>query len=117
MKHLKKAAVAVVGGGVIGASVAYHLAINGVRNVVVLDRGSMPGAGSTSRATGGFRAQFGTAINVRLSIASREMLLRFPDDIGADPILARRIPLARIQRRSARLAARCAAIAARRGSP
>ncbi|MBA3342336.1 MAG: FAD-binding oxidoreductase [Gemmatimonadaceae bacterium] len=85
MKHLKKAAVAVVGGGVIGASVAYHLAINGVRNVVVLDRGSMPGAGSTSRATGGFRAQFGTAINVRLSIASREMLLRFPDDIGADP--------------------------------
>lgn len=82
---MKKAAVAVVGGGVIGASVAYHLAINGVRNVVVLDRGSTPGAGSTSRATGGFRAQFGTAINVRLSLASRELLLRFPDDVGVDP--------------------------------
>jgi sarcosine oxidase, subunit beta len=79
------ASVAVVGGGVIGASVAYHLAVRGARDVVVLDRGAAPGEGSTGRATGGFRAQFGSAINVRLSLLAREKLLRFSQEIGADP--------------------------------
>jgi sarcosine oxidase subunit beta len=79
------ASVAVVGGGVIGASVAYHLAVRGARDVVVLDRGAGPGEGSTGRATGGFRAQFGSAINVRLSLLAREKLLRFSQEIGADP--------------------------------
>ena len=45
--------VAVVGGGVMGASVAYHLAALGQRDVVILDRADAPGAGSTGRATGG----------------------------------------------------------------
>lgn len=82
---MKPAAVAVVGGGVIGASVAYHLAAAGVRDVVVLDRGSGAGAGSTSRATGGFRAQFHTPVNVRLSLLSRSKLLSFREDTGIDP--------------------------------
>lgn len=77
--------VLIVGGGVIGASVAYHLAARGIRDVVVIDRNAQPGAGSTSRATGGFRAQFSTEVNVRLSLLSREKLLRFKDEIGADP--------------------------------
>ena len=46
------ASVAVIGGGVIGASVAYHLARRGWRDVVVLDRGPAAGGGSTGRATG-----------------------------------------------------------------
>src|SRR3954451_2896695 len=50
--------VVIVGAGVIGTSIAYHLAAHGVRDVVVLDRGDAPGGGSTPRATGGFRAQF-----------------------------------------------------------
>jgi sarcosine oxidase subunit beta len=79
------ASVAVVGGGVIGASVAYHLALRGVRDVVVLDRAAGPGEGSTGRATGGFRAQFASAVNVRLSLLAREKLLRFGEEIGADP--------------------------------
>jgi sarcosine oxidase subunit beta len=79
------ASVAVVGGGVIGASVAYHLGVRGVGDVVVLDRGAGPGEGSTGRATGGFRAQFASAINVRLSLLAREKLLRFSQEIGADP--------------------------------
>jgi sarcosine oxidase, subunit beta len=83
---MRSAAVAVVGGGVMGASVAWHLASQGVENVVVLDRASGPGlgAGSTARATGGFRAQYGTAINVRLSLLAREKLRRFKDEVGAD---------------------------------
>src|SRR5262245_49253630 len=81
----KRAAVVVIGGGVIGASVAYHLAARGVRDVVVLDRTDRPGLGSTGKATGGFRAQYGTAINVRLSLLARGMLSRFEEETGVDP--------------------------------
>jgi sarcosine oxidase subunit beta len=77
--------VLIIGGGVIGASIAYHLAARGAREIVVIDRNTEPGAGSTSRATGGFRAQFSTEVNVRLSLLSREKLLRFKEEIGADP--------------------------------
>jgi sarcosine oxidase subunit beta len=75
----------IVGGGVIGASVAYHLAARGCRDVLALERGARPGEGSTGRATGGFRAQFGTRENVRLSLLSREKLLRFGEETGVDP--------------------------------
>ncbi len=77
--------VVVAGGGVIGASVAWHLASRGCRDVLVLDRAPEPGAGSTGRATGGFRTQFATEVNIRLSRLSREKLLRFPEEVGADP--------------------------------
>src|SRR6266853_4707766 len=77
--------VVVIGAGVIGASVAWHLRKLGVSDVLLIDRATGPGQGSTGRATGGFRAQFGTAINVRLSLLAREKLLRFRDEVGADP--------------------------------
>jgi sarcosine oxidase subunit beta len=77
-------ATVIIGSGVIGASVAYHLASRGVREIVVVDRAPDFGAGSTPRATGGFRAQFGTEINVRLSLLSREKLRRFEEEIGVD---------------------------------
>jgi sarcosine oxidase subunit beta len=81
----KSAAVAVIGGGVIGASVAFHLARAGMRDIVILDRAAGPGLGSTGRATGGFRAQFETPINVRLSLLSRDKLLTFAEEVGVDP--------------------------------
>src|SRR5688500_10223663 len=81
---MKTAAVAIVGGGVIGASVAHHLAAAGVSDVVILDRGAGPGSGSTSRATGGFRSQFHTPANVRLSLLSRSKLLSFLAETGTD---------------------------------
>lgn len=79
------AEVVIVGGGVVGASVAYHLAARGCRDVVVLERGAGAGEGSTGRATGGFRAQFGTRVNVQLSLLAREKLLRFREETGVDP--------------------------------
>ena len=82
---MRSAAVAVIGGGVMGASAAYHLAARGQRDVVILDRGERAGTGSTGRATGGFRAQYGTAINVRLSLLARDLLRRFEADTGVDP--------------------------------
>ena len=74
----------IVGAGIMGASVAWHLAARGVRDLLLIDRGAGPGEGSTLRATGGFRAQFETAVNVRLSLLSRDALRRFPEEIGVD---------------------------------
>ena len=82
---MRSAAVVVIGGGAMGASVAWHLATLGQRDVVVLERGPTPGLGSTGRATGGFRAQFGSEINVRLSLLARDKLLRFREETGVDP--------------------------------
>jgi sarcosine oxidase, subunit beta len=82
---VRSAEVVVVGAGVVGASVAYHLAAGGCGSVLVLEREREAGRGSTGRATGGFRAQFGSEINVRLSLLSREKLLRFEDELGVDP--------------------------------
>ncbi|HJS47120.1 MAG TPA: FAD-dependent oxidoreductase [Gemmatimonadales bacterium] len=79
------AEVVIVGAGVMGASVAWHLARCGVRDILLLDRAAGPGAGSTGRATGGFRVQFDTAANVALSVRSREKLLDFPAEVGGDP--------------------------------
>ena len=80
-----RASAAVIGAGVMGASAAYHLARRGWRDVHVVDRSAAAGGGSTSRATGGFRAQFGTAVNVRMSLLARDALRRFPEEIGCDP--------------------------------
>lgn len=76
--------VVIVGAGVMGASVAWHLASRGCRDIVLIDRGAEPGAGSTGRATGGFRAQYATAVNVRLSLLAREKLRRFAEEVGGD---------------------------------
>jgi len=71
--------VVIIGAGVMGASIAAHLAGLGLRDVVLLERASQLGAGSTARATGGFRAQFATAVNVQLSLLAREELRARPE--------------------------------------
>ena len=81
---MDKAEIVVIGAGVIGCSVAWHLASRGCKDVVVIDRAATFGGGSTPRATGGFRCQFNTAVNIRLSLLSREKLRRFRDEVGAD---------------------------------
>ncbi len=80
----RSAEVVVVGGGIVGASVAYHLAARGVREVVVLERASRPGEGSTGRATGGFRVQFASAIDIRLSQLALRRLEHFSAETGGD---------------------------------
>ena len=80
-----RAAVVVVGAGVIGSSVAFQLARMGVGDVVVLERETLPGAGSTSKANGGIRAQFTTAVNVAMSLLSMEILDALEEEIGDPP--------------------------------
>ena len=63
--------VVVVGGGAMGASVAYHLRELGVEDVVLLERESLA-SGSTSRSAGGIRAQFSDELNVLIALRSLE---------------------------------------------
>ena len=70
----------IIGGGVVGCSLAYHLGRGGVRPLL-LERGEL-GGGSTGRCAGGVRQQFSTAVNVRVSRLSRAMLERFREEIG-----------------------------------
>ncbi len=81
----RSAGVAIIGAGVTGASVACHLARKGVKDILLLDQHEAAGMGSTSRATGGFRVQFGTPVNIALSLLSRNKLLEFSDEFGIDP--------------------------------
>jgi glycine/D-amino acid oxidase-like deaminating enzyme len=81
---VRAASVVIIGAGVIGASVAYHLARRGWRDILVLDRSHGPGQGSTGKATGGFRSQYATPINVRLSLLSRDKLRCFTEETGGD---------------------------------
>ena len=68
MKHT--ADVVIIGGGCMGASVAYHLARRGVTDVVLVERETLLGTGSTGRNAGGVRHQFSNEANIRLSIES-----------------------------------------------
>ena len=74
--------VVIVGGGCMGASVAYHLARLGVTDVVLVEREQMLGTGSTGRNAGGVRHQFSNEANIRLSLESIALLERFADEVG-----------------------------------
>ena len=74
--------VVIIGGGVMGTSTAYHLALKGCRNVLLLEREPFFGIQATGRCAGGIRYQFGTEINVRLSLLSLPMLDRFEEELG-----------------------------------
>ena len=90
---MRTAGAVVIGGGAMGVSSAYHLAAAGVPDVVLLEREHGLGLGSTGRCAGGFRHQFSTDVNVRLSIASIRMIRAFsethglPLDVHADGYL------------------------------
>ncbi|MFF3873658.1 NAD(P)/FAD-dependent oxidoreductase [Streptomyces sp. NPDC001978] len=78
-----RAEAVIVGGGVMGTSIAYHLACAGVRDVVLVERDELA-AGSTSKAAGGVRAQFSDELNIRLGARSLEAFARFGEEIGYD---------------------------------
>jgi sarcosine oxidase subunit beta len=76
--------IVIIGGGVMGASAAYHLAKRGMKNIVLLEKEELFGTGATGRCAGGVRYQFSTEINVKLSMESLPMIERFRDEIGQD---------------------------------
>ena len=78
----RTADVIVIGGGCMGASVAYHLTRRGITDVVVLEREKMLGTGSTGRNAGGVRHQFSNEANIRLSLESIRLLEHFTEEVG-----------------------------------
>ncbi len=82
----KSADVVVVGGGVIGTSVAFHLAEAGI-DVCLLERDELA-SGSTSRAAGGFRSQFSDPLNVAISLRSIDAFTSFAERPGGEIDLA-----------------------------
>src|SRR5438445_1187514 len=83
MDQPKTASVVIIGGGVVGCSIAYNLARRGQRDVVVLERETV-GSGTTSKAAGGIRAQFPTETEIRFSLEAIKVFERFEDEFGVD---------------------------------
>jgi sarcosine oxidase subunit beta len=81
--------VVIIGGGIMGASTAYHLARRGQSSVVLLEAADMFGAGSTGLNAGGVRHQFSSDVNIRLSLVSFAMMDRFADDMEQEISLRR----------------------------
>ncbi|MDP2318285.1 MAG: FAD-binding oxidoreductase [Acidobacteriota bacterium] len=80
MKHTANAVI--VGGGCMGASVAWHLAQQGMTDVVLIEREAQLAAGSTGKNAGGVRHQFSHPANIDLSIESIAMMARFEEVVG-----------------------------------
>jgi glycine/D-amino acid oxidase-like deaminating enzyme len=78
----RTADVIVVGGGVVGASAAFHLAAAGAGRVLLFERADHLASGSTGACAGGFRFQFSSEVNVRLSKASVPMITGFTQEHG-----------------------------------
>jgi sarcosine oxidase, subunit beta len=77
------AEVVIVGAGIMGCSIAYHLAERGMTDIVVLER-DLIGRGATADAAGGIRLQFSTETNIRLTQLSLEYWENFEELFGVD---------------------------------
>ena len=82
----RTADVVIIGAGAIGCSIAYHLGLRGTKQVVVLEQ-EFVGSGTTSKAAGGIRVQFPTAVEIEFSIQSLEFFRHFQDAMGVNPHL------------------------------
>ena len=80
--HMETADVVIVGGGIVGSSIAYHLTAAGCRNVLVIERETSQGKGSTGKSMGGVRAQFATPVNIQMSLYSIPFYAAFEEALG-----------------------------------
>src|SRR3989441_12095567 len=76
--------VVIIGSGIVGSSVAYHLAQADCTNVLVLEREAHQGKGSTGKSMGGVRAQFSTPVNIQMAKYSIDFFAKF-DDVVVHP--------------------------------
>jgi len=76
----------IVGGGIIGVAVAFYLALQKFGNIVMLEKEPILGAGATSKAAGGIRAQFSSKENIQMSMLSEKLFVSFKEDTGAEAL-------------------------------
>ncbi len=74
--------VVIIGGGIVGSSIAWHLTHAGCKSVLVIERESSQGKGSTGKSMGGVRAQFSTPMNIQMSLYSIPFYARFEEVVG-----------------------------------
>jgi sarcosine oxidase subunit beta len=79
---MQTADVVIIGGGIVGSSIAWHLTHAGCKSVLVLERESSQGKGSTGKSMGGVRAQFSTPVNIQMSLYSIPFYARFEEVVG-----------------------------------
>ena len=79
---IHSADVVIIGGGIVGSSIAYQLTRAGCRNVVILERETHQGKGSTGKSMGGVRAQFSTESSIRMSLYSIPFFRDFEQTMG-----------------------------------
>ena len=80
----KTADVVIIGGGIIGLSIAYYLALKKAGRIILFEKGQL-GEGSTGRCVGGIRIQFSTEINIRFSLESLRTFEQFEEEFGVNP--------------------------------
>ena len=76
--------VVIIGGGIVGASVAFHLTQRGCTNIIIVEREPRQGLGSTGKSAGGVRAQFATPVNIRMSMYSIDVFANFEELTGQE---------------------------------
>ncbi len=76
----------IIGGGIIGMSMAFHLARENYGQIVLVEKEELLGTGATAKAAGGIRAQFSTNINIQMSMLSEEKFKTFKEDTGSDAL-------------------------------
>lgn len=76
------AEVVIIGSGIVGSSVAYHLGELGCHDVLVVEREAHQGKGSTGKSMGGVRAQFSTPVNIQMSLYSINFFAEFEERVG-----------------------------------
>jgi sarcosine oxidase subunit beta len=79
---MQTAEVVIIGGGIVGSSIAWHLTHAGCKDVLVIERESSQGKGSTGKSMGGVRAQFSTPVNIQMSLYSIPFYARFEEVVG-----------------------------------
>ncbi len=79
----RTADIVLIGGGIIGVSIAYYLSRKKAGRVVLFEKG-MLGEGATAKCAGGIRAQFSTEVNIHFSLRSLEVWNHFGEITGVD---------------------------------
>src|SRR5579863_8617760 len=79
---MQTADVVIVGGGIVGSSIAYHLTASACRSVLIIERESAQGKGSTGKSMGGVRAQFSTPVSIQMSLYSIPFYGGFEERLG-----------------------------------
>jgi sarcosine oxidase, subunit beta len=79
---MNTADVVIVGGGIVGSSIAWHLTQQGCKNILVIERETHQGKGSTGKSMGGVRAQFSTPVNIQMSLYSIPFYAEFEQRLG-----------------------------------